>query len=691
MPRVIRISDEPNLVPTRLYPYASFPFDDFNVVQSGLFSVYDRDANVCIAASTSAGKTACAEMMLAHEIHSRGGKGMYISPLKSLAQEKIDDWTEADHHFSGLNLSICTGDYTLTESRKKELHAANLIIMTSEMLASRTRNWTSEKNTWIKEVGTIAIDESHLITVPGRGDHLEVAIMKLCEINPNIRILFLSATLPNVDEVCGWISKLTNKDTYLLESKYRPCPLSIHYEQYEEYPNSYDETEASKIWTAEQIIDQYPEDKVLVFAHTKRTGEMARRRFQEKGISCEFHNADLTKEKRIELESKFKRSIADGGLRVLVATSTLAWGINAPARRVIILGLHRGMNLVPTYDIAQMMGRAGRPRYDPAGDAYILLPHSRKKYLPLKEHCQTPTLIQSQLLTYVGKNDEEEGSSRHYKTLAFHIVSEIHRNQIQTRKCFRQWFKRSLAFSQAKDLDAEIVDNVIGLLIRCGAIREEDGILSTTPVGTIASMLYYSPFDVSDFKRNFSAIFRNGDERDDIKVSIALGNIDSNRFGICSRAEREEIGDYARRLVGLYGADVFTDAAVKAGYCYYTLMHGRSNPILAGAIRGLQVDADRTTQVLLLIDQMASKWNKKHWLHDLKSRVKYGVPGHLAPFCGLPDIGAVRAKRLYDAGLKSLKDVAANPDAVAIALKFRRERAEELSRLASTMVGKDFS
>ena len=64
---------------------------------------------------------------------------------------------------------------------KAELAASDLILMTSEMLNSRVRNYKSEQNEWLKEIGTLVVDESHLLTVPGRGDKLEVGLMKFSQ------------------------------------------------------------------------------------------------------------------------------------------------------------------------------------------------------------------------------------------------------------------------------------------------------------------------------------------------------------------------------------------------------------------------------------------------------------------------------------------------------------------------------
>src|SRR5271170_356829 len=99
MPPVVKVGDKEDLIDTSTFPLAKFPFDKFNPVQSRIFDYYDKDNNLIIASNTSSGKTVVAEMMLSHEIRKRGGKGLYLVPLKALAQEKIDDWTDKSHHF----------------------------------------------------------------------------------------------------------------------------------------------------------------------------------------------------------------------------------------------------------------------------------------------------------------------------------------------------------------------------------------------------------------------------------------------------------------------------------------------------------------------------------------------------------------------------------------------------------------
>ena len=676
MPRVIKLEDQNTLVSTSEYIYATFPkFTHFNPVQSRIMDIYDKDANVVIAAATSAGKTVCAELMMAHEVRKRGGKAMYLAPMRALAKQKIDDWSarKCKHHFSDLRTSICTGDYRLTPERKRELDNSQLIVMTTEMLNSRCRNFTSENNEFLRECNTVIVDESHLLTVADRGDKLEVGLMKFTELNPNARIIFLSATMPNTNQMAEWLIKLTGRDTYLLDSKYRPCPLGIHYETYWN-KGKYDDVEGEKVSAAIGIVENHPDDKFLLFVHTKRTGELLKNQLIRAGVPCEFHNADLEGDKRHEVEDKFQD---DPNFKVIIATSTLAWGMNMPARRVIIVGPYRGLSSVEGFDIQQECGRAGRVGLDPRGDAYILLPESEQEMW--KKRLANPEPIRSRLLEFVGDDMEP-----HYKTLAFHIVSEVHHGTIETKDDFHKWYEKSLACYQANDLDDEIIDNTLELLLKCGAIREEDGKYTATVIGKISSSFFYSPFDVSDLKRNFSTVFQNNYDDNDAVVSVALGNIDTLKMGITSKAEREEMGSFSSKVQAMFCGKL-RDSSIKGAYAYFCLMNGLNPTIFAGFMRTLQFDFPRTAQVLSALDNMLCKWNRKDYFYKLQGRIAYGVRAELIDLCRLPNIAKVRADKLWNAGIKTIEDVANNPDTVASVLKMKGAMLKDVVEHAKLM------
>lgn len=784
MPPIIKLTDQLDLVETKKFPHAHWKYEKFNPPQSRVFEYYDKDVNGLIAASTSAGKTCIAELFLSYETRVRKKKGLYLVPMRALAQEKIDEWTDENHHFSGLNISICTGDYRLTKERAAELRQADIIIMSTEMLSHRCRNFKAEQNDWLLSVGTCIIDESHLLTVPGRGDHLEVGLMKLTSINPNVKLFMLSATMPNVEEIAEWISySLTKRETFCLRSTYRPCVLNVHYESYYDGYNRYDDKEMEKVSKAMDIVDYYPNDKFLIFAHTKRTGEMMKDALRADGIKAEFHNASLEKKDRIALENRFRKEKEP---RVIVATPTLAWGCcsagtqvlmadgthksiefimvgdevlsktddnqfiskkvlrtgpkyvqnaitvclttnqkitvsedhqfwvfpgeymqvkdfafskygtqsvgfrtskgdlvynkvrsiwfdepqemydievedthnyisegmishncNLPARRVILLGVHRGLDEVETYNITQEIGRSGRVGLDPQGDAYILLPESKMAYYKTK--LQTPQKIESQLLSKVGD---------HHKVLAFHLVSEIHHGEIKTNDGIHSWYKRSLAHFQNKELADGVVDHTMELLRLCGAVKQEDEEWTILPVGQVASMFYFSPFDVSDLRKNFQEMFDANRQDDDYWLSFALGNIDSQRMNIVSKAEKEEMSMYFTKLRQMLGLryQPWMDPGIKAAFCYFQLLNGNNSSILAATQRNLQFDYERVSQVLIALDSMGCKWGKIKWLKGIEQRIASGVPMYLVDLCRISNIGKVRGKKLYEAGIKTVED-----------------------------------
>lgn len=1036
MPPISKVNDQPTLVETVNYPYARWPFGKFNPVQSRVFEFYNKECNGLIAAATSSGKTVCAEQFLAHEIRVRGGKGMFLGPLKALTQEKIDDWTDSSHHFNDKKIAICTGDYRLTPDRQKEFDAADLIIMTSEMLNHRSRNFKTENNQFLLKVGTLVVDEcvppcalvdtdqgqipivdiidknldvkvasfnhvtqkveykkivarqkkilkrkwhtlyynggditvtenhlvwcegrgyipskqvkegdiiyvratniqgktdsfgnfigrwvngsfasweigetqgqsichsenfsrmeiqrvetvgwnsskseikwrlregslpiryivnqsdvgdtcdllssrqkegnisvveddnrsgsfgclvhgrrkskpesdvnshrgvfknrsgvvvqldagemvgcmqplsnqailgtqiscrwqrqisgidtfrsnsgyglqgvakdgdcvlfnvrsgiycesagypcatqgvtlsqqgmsaqmgqdvredqdvgeeeswccdleiednnnffvngvlvhnSHLLTVPSRGDHLEVGLMKFAKINPKARIVLLSATMPNVEEIGEWISYvLTKRETYVLQSAYRPCPLNVHFEKVYDQAGSYIANEEEKINYALEIIGYYPDDKFLVFSHTIDTGFMMAKALKEAGIDCEFHYSGLQKAERVALENRFRN---DPKLRVVVATSTLAWGLNMPARRVIVLGVKRGFDTVESYNIQQMVGRSGRVGLDPVGDAYVLLPE--REFDLHRVRLRTPEPIRSHLL------DESPGHK--YKTLAFHLVSEIHHGDIKSRDDVYDWYERSLAYFQKSTLGKGVVDAVVDDLKKSFAVKEENGELSATAIGTISSMFYFSPFDVSDLRRNFKQLFEANEQGNDLALSVALAAVDSNVTGFANKREKEEMFAFQNQVILKYG-NRYSDSVVKTAFAYHSLINGRTTKATASLMRNLKFEYNRLSQVLFSLDTMTGKWNKHGFFRTLQDRVAHGVQSELVDLVQLPGISKVRAKKLYENGIKTLEDVAENPEKVKKALGMKAGKIQEICDEANRLL-----
>ena len=233
-----------------------------------------------------------------------------------------------------------------------------------------------------------------------------------------------------------------------------------------------------------------------------------------------------------------------------------------------------------------MCGRAGRPRFDKAGDAYILVPASKANFY--KDKLKKQENIESQLL----KND-----FGHYKVLAFHIVNEIFNKSIKTTEDIHEWYRKSLCYFQSKDLNESILDKTIALLKKRGVIYEYQGEWKASAVGKISSMYYFPPLDAADLKSNLINLVDNSLFENDYAISLLLGNLDSHKSGIISKSEKEEISIYSKKLddmIAREGLKVFkNDASVKASYCYYNILNSLNSDNMSALMRTFQMDSPR--------------------------------------------------------------------------------------------------
>jgi replicative superfamily II helicase len=114
-----------------------------------------------------------------------------------------------------------------------------------------------------------------------------------------------------------------------------------------------------------------------------------------------LHHAGLVESDRKISEELF----CNGKIQILIATSTLAWGVNYPAHLVVIKGTEyydaktKGYNDFAITDVLQMMGRAGRPQFDDSGVARILVHDVKKNFY--KKFLHEPFPVESKLHTCI--------------------------------------------------------------------------------------------------------------------------------------------------------------------------------------------------------------------------------------------------------------------------------------------------
>ncbi|MDR2623343.1 MAG: DEAD/DEAH box helicase [Methanobrevibacter sp.] len=351
------------------------------VIDSGYL---EDDSNYIIAIPTASGKTVLGVMAALQSI-LKGGKAIYTAPLISIQNEKIAEFKKFEKH------GIKVGRHPSSN---------DLSVMVFESFDGLTRfSWDS-----LKEVDTLIIDEFHMIGEFTRGPTLECAITRAKIINPSIKIVALSATLNNMDEIKSWLN------AKVVEDDYRPVPLNKEVLNTEMFDSQNKNDAVVKV-----VEKSFGEDsQSLAFVSTRRSTESLaeyvgekigkklnddeRKKFKKVsnkildvpkakgsnptstclrlseccGNGTAFHHAGIFNEQREIVEEEFR----DGNLLMISATPSLMYGVNLPSRSVVIRDYTRwtsqGLQAIPVFDYEQMSGRAGRPLYDDVGYSYLI-------------------------------------------------------------------------------------------------------------------------------------------------------------------------------------------------------------------------------------------------------------------------------------------------------------------------------
>ncbi|MCQ2970988.1 helicase [Methanobrevibacter gottschalkii] len=364
------------------YPYIK----DFNPAQKAVIeSGYLEDnSNYIISIPTASGKTVLGVLPALKTILN-GGKAVYAAPLLSIQNEKVKEFKAFEEY--GINVG-------------KHPSSADLSVMVFESFDALTRfSWNV-----LREVDTLIIDEFHMIGEYSRGPTLEAAITRAKIINPNIKIIALSATLRNIEEIEGWL------DGTCVEHDYRPVPLHKEVLDAEMFNTK------NKNDVIVKIVEKAMKDssQALAFVSTRRFTESLatyvakkinkkidkkqREKFKEvaeklldvpkkKGslptstclklaesveLGVAFHHAGLFNEQKEIIEDEFR----NGNILMITATPSLMYGVNLPSKTVVIRDHTRwtsnGPQPIPVFDYEQMSGRAGRPQYDDVGYSYLI-------------------------------------------------------------------------------------------------------------------------------------------------------------------------------------------------------------------------------------------------------------------------------------------------------------------------------
>ncbi len=387
------------------------------VISSGITELYPpqeeavragalQGKNLVLASPTASGKTLIAEFCALKHILERNGKVLYLTPLRALASEKYEEFKRytviRKRGGKRVRVGISTGDY---DSSDPWLGKFDIIVTTNEKADSLLRH----RSRWVNEISLVVADEVHLLNDTERGPTLEVVLARLIQVNPDTQILALSATIKNAEEAAEWLKAIS------VTTEWRPVNLregvllhnEIHFKDGGAQKIEKN-TKNPAMNLALHIVKSG--GQALVFAGTRRnsvslakraatnmksllsrpmkrslsriaeqilaTGERTRISEQLAELvnhGTAFHHAGLGGSHRKIIEDAFR----DGKIKVITATPTLAFGVNLPARMVIIHDYRRyepgyGYYPIAVLEYKQMAGRAGRPRYDKVGEALLL-------------------------------------------------------------------------------------------------------------------------------------------------------------------------------------------------------------------------------------------------------------------------------------------------------------------------------
>lgn len=645
-------------------------------VDAGLL---DRE-NLVITAPTASGKTLIAEIAFLKAIQE-GKKAVYIVPLRALASEKYEEFKQKYSQL-GIKTAISIGDY---DSADPWLAEYDLIIVTSEKLDSLLRHGAG----WISEIGLVVADEIHLLNSPDRGPTLEILLTRLRQlVKP--RILALSATISNYQELAGWLEAKAVKSDWRPVKLYRGVCFGY---EVEFEPGKHLELDESHPPLLSLVLDTLRlEKQILIFVSTRKSAEATAEKLgktlklgspelealakrvegvlehptrQCKRLSAclklgtAFHHAGLVSEQRKLIEDAFR----SGLLKVMVATPTLAAGINLPAFRVVIRDLKRfshyhGLSWIPVLEIEQMMGRAGRPQYDPEGQAILLAKDRAEARIAWENYIQgEPEKIRSKLGVE--------------PVLRTHLLALIASRTCRTWDELKSFFSGTFYAYQYKDLSQleNLLKKILKLLEGFDFIQLDDGI-SATRLGKRVSELYIDPLTADRLLKGLSRL----QQAPDLPLLFLLSDCLELKPGLPVRKKDfKEIAElqerYAEWLPEIQPWDLeYEDflRSLKLAWMFHSWIEEAGEDsllekfgITPGELRARLEIADwlsYSAAELGLLKGLETRQIKK-----LRVRLQYGVKEELLPLVKLKGIGRVRARMLFSAGIKRLADLKKAP------------------------------
>lgn len=638
-----------------------FDGNDFELYQhqEDAISKFRKGNNVLVSVPTASGKTLIAYVAI-YEMFLKKLKSLYMVPLRALASEKYQELKKLEA--LGLKVGISIGDYDTSPSF---LNRYDVLVCTSEKADSMIRHDPS----MLYNLGLIVADEVHLVGDSTRGSRVEMVLSSALHLNPSIAIMALSATISNYDDVSEWLR------AERVISDFRPVPLK--YGILSKGSLEFVDGEIVKMQKGNEVVESVRRSidgggQALVFVSSRKKAEQLARALSDffilgndngpgerdpfaesdrysdvvnelinKGV-C-FHHAGLSTEQRGRIEKSF----IERKLKVIVATPTLAAGINLPARTVIVRDISRfsdGYSVyLPNMEIQQMLGRAGRPKYDSEGEALV--------------YAGTEKALEKAGEYMEGEVEPVMSSLGELKYLPFNVLALMATGIATNEESIIDFFHNTL-YGVQNDLE-EIripVTETMTFLEENEFIKKRLGLWQVSTFGKMVSDLYIDPRSAITLKKYFEkphseelALYYICRAHDMIPIRYRNGHLPLIEFYM-DQAGIEEYDEEAlsAALTAMVLKDWIEERSMNDITEKYDIGPG-----------DLQMRVSSAEWISYSLSRLSSLYKPeiRTQLERLNLRIKEGVREDVIELTVIPGIGRVRARRLYQSGFNSIRSV----------------------------------
>lgn len=664
------LSNDIKTIINTAYPYIK----EFNPAQKAVIeSGYLEDkSNYIISIPTASGKTVLG-ILPALKTILNGGKAVYAAPLLSIQNEKVKEFKAFEEH--GIKVG-------------KHPSNSDLSVMVFESFDALTRfSWNV-----LREVDTLIIDEFHMIGEYSRGPTLESAITRAKIINPSLRIIALSATLKNIDEIEQWLDGKT------VEHDYRPVPLNNEVLDAEMFNTK------NKNDVIVKIVEKAIEDnsQALSFVSTRRfteslatyvakkidkkTTKEQKHKFKqvadkllevpkkkgslptttclklaeaaEKGVV--FHHAGLFNEQKEIIEDEFR----NGNILMITATPSLMYGVNLPSKYVVIRDHTRwtsnGPASIPVFDYEQMSGRAGRPQYDDVGYSYLVAKTMDEAFdLEARYIDGEIELTNSKLI---------DNKDAIYKQIIAQIASSLSKNLDdlndffgKTLYGFQMKNNPSMSMFAQDSLNWEL-ESALEFLLQNGIIRATPEGLKTTDFGNLIAKSNYAVETAVKIKEYVSTM----EKLNTAEMIYALAETpDLPLISFKGRKSKDPVRDKLSEC-GLFAVDIGNPEATAVSLIEWIDERNEyeienAYNVYSASTRRSAYEASRLVKFAKNTLEVLGNYSNLKDMDYLSARLYYGVKEDIIPLVvGVKRLGRKRARLLMKTFGDNLNEASEN-------------------------------